>query len=296
MNRSAKRTLLTTFLLAALLAGSVFCLRQAQAERGREATLEEVLYLPSGKVLKRLSLGYSSLLADIYWTRAVQYFGSRHVAQATHYELLYPLLDITTDLDPHIIAVYEYGSVFLSQQPPNGAGQPEKAAALVEKGIRENPEYWRLYFTLGFIHYIDRKDYQAAQQAFEKGSKIPGALPWMKVMAARMAERRKDVNTAIALWTGLLDTTRDKDIKKTAISHLESIRADLDIMELDRRVNAYHDRTGTYPVKWEDLIRAGLLQGIPADPHGDPYKLLLNGVIGVHDPKQFPYLNEWRYQ
>ena len=134
-----------------------------EAERGHEATLEEVLYLPSGKILKRLSLGYSSLLADIYWTRAVQYFGSQHIEKATHYELLYPLLDITTDLDPHIIVVYEYGSVFLSQPPPNGAGQPDRAVALVEKGIRENPEYWRLYFTLGFIHYMDRKDYQAAQ-------------------------------------------------------------------------------------------------------------------------------------
>src|SRR5713226_145845 len=296
MKSNRVATIICSLLLVVFFAGTLLARSQVEKLRGKEVTLEEVLYLPSGKVLKRLSLGYSSLLADIYWTRAVQYFGSRHVAQATHYELLYPLLDITSDLDPHIIAVYEYGSIFLSQKPPNGAGQPDKAAALVEKGIRENPEYWRLYFTLGFIHYIDRQDYQAAQQAFDKGSKIPGALSWMKVMAARMAERRKDVNTAILLWTGVLDNTRDKDVKKTAISHLESIRADLDIMELDRRVNAYHDRTGTYPANWEDLIRAGLLQGIPADPHGEPYKLLLNGVISVQDPKQFPFLNEWRYQ
>jgi tetratricopeptide (TPR) repeat protein len=296
MNRTAKRTALISMLLVALMAGSVLSLRKVEAERGHEATLEEVLYLPSGKMLKRLSLGYSSLLADIYWTSAVQYFGSRHIEKAAHYELLDPLLDITTDLDPHIIVVYEYGSVFLSQPPPNGAGQPDRAAALVEKGIRENPEYWRLYFTLGFIHYMDRKDYKAAQQAFEKGSEIPGALPWMKVMAARMAERGRDVNTAIALWTALRDTTHDKDIKQNAIGHLESIRADLDIMELDRRVNMYHDRTGTYPAKWEDLIRAGLLQGIPTDPHGEPYKLLLNGVVNVENSKQFPYLNEWRYQ
>lgn len=296
MNRRTKRTVLISLLLIALMASSVLSLRKVEAERGHEATLEEVLYLPSGKMLKRLSLGYSSLLADIYWTRAVQYFGSRHIEKTAHYELLYPLLDITTDLDPHIIVVYEYGSVFLSQPPPNGAGQPDRAAALVEKGIRENPEYWRLYFTLGFIHYMDRKDYKAAQQAFEKGSEIPGALPWMKVMAARMAERGRDVNTAIALWTALRDTTRDKDIKQNAIGHLDSIRADLDIMELDRRVNMYHDRTGTYPAKWEDLIRAGLLQGIPTDPHGEPYKLLLNGVVNVENSKQFPYLNEWRYQ
>ena len=296
MIRIDKKVAITSLLIASLMAGAVACLTQITAERGREATLEEVLYLPSGKVLKKVSLGYSSLLADIYWTRAVQYFGSRHVAESTNFELLYPLLDITSDLDPHILVVYQFGSIFLSQQPPEGAGQPDKAVALVEKGIRENPEYWRLYFTLGFIHYVDRKDYKAAQLAFEKGSQVPGALPWMKVMAARMAERGKDVNTAIALWRAVLDNAQDKDIKKTAISHLDSIHADLDIMELDRRVNTYHDRTGTYPTQWEDLIRAGLLRGIPADPHGEPYKLLLNGVISAQDPKQFPFLNEWRYQ
>ena len=296
MNHKTSRTVLTSLLLVALLAGSTFSLKQVERDRGHAATLEEVIYLPSGKILKRLSLGYSSLLADIYWTRAVQYFGARHVAESMHYELLPTLLEITTDLDPHIIDVYQFGSVFLSQQPPNGAGKPDVAVALVEKGIRENPEYWRLYFTLGFIHYIDRKDYQAAQDAFEKGSKVPGALPWMKVMAARMADRRKDVNTAIALWRVVFETASDQEVKDTAISHLDSIHADLDIMELDRRVNAYHEHTGTYPAQWEDLIRAGLLQGIPADPHGKPYKLLLNGVVAVENAKKFPFLNEWRYQ
>src|SRR6201989_3064970 len=101
MNQRTRTTLLTVFLLAALLAGSVLSLQQVQAARGQGATLEEVLYLPSGKILKRLSLGYSSLLADIYWTRAVQYFGSRHFNGARRYDLLAPLLDITTDLDPN---------------------------------------------------------------------------------------------------------------------------------------------------------------------------------------------------
>ena len=36
---------------------------------------EEALYWPSGKVLKALSLGHYGLIADIYWMRAVQYYG-----------------------------------------------------------------------------------------------------------------------------------------------------------------------------------------------------------------------------
>ena len=296
MNPSHKKAFTSGLLLAVLFAGSVFCLRQASAERSHDAPTEEVLYLPSGKLLKRCSLGYSSLLADIYWTRAVQYFGFKHVENSMTYNLLYPLLDITTDLDPQLIVAYDYGSVYLSQNPPHGAGQPDKAVALVEKGIRENPGYWRLYFTLGFIHYIDRHDYPAAQAAFEKGSQIPGAMPFMRVMAARMADHRKDVNTAIALWQEVYNSPASTDVKNTAISHLESIRADLDIMELDRRIKAYHDRSGTYPSSWDDLIRIGLLRSAPLDPRGQAYKLMSNGVVGVEDPKQFPFLNEWRYQ
>jgi hypothetical protein len=296
MKTSHNKTAVLGLLLAALFAGSVFSLQEARAERRHDATLEEVLYLPSGKILKRCSLGYSSLLADIYWTRAVQYFGFRHANEATEYNLLYPLLDITTDLDPKMIVAYEYGSVYLSQPPPHGAGEPDKAAALVEKGIKANPEYWRLYFTLGFIHYIDRRDYPSAQAAFAKGAEIPGALPFMKVMAARMADRRKDPNTAMALWQQVYDSAANADLKNTAVSHLESIRADLDIMELDRRIKIYYDRSGSYPANWGDLVRTGLLRSAPVDPKGAEYKLMANGVVNVEDPRQFPFLNEWRYQ
>src|SRR5437588_11692720 len=146
--------MIAAIVLAATFTGSVLALQQVENSRGEQATLEEVLYIPSARVLKRASLGYSGLLADIYWTRAVQYFGQKHHEEALRYDLLYPLLDITTDLDPHLIVAYEFGSVFLSQKPPEGAGQPDKAVALVEKGIRVNPDYWRLYFTLGCIHYF----------------------------------------------------------------------------------------------------------------------------------------------
>jgi tetratricopeptide (TPR) repeat protein len=253
-----------------------------------------VLYMPSGKVLKRASLGYSSLMADIYWTRAVQYFGAKHIRTSMRYDLLYPLLDITTDLDPHLLVAYQAGSIFLSQQPPEGAGQPDKAVALVEKGIRENPTYWRLYFTLGFIHYLDRRDYKAAQQAFAKGSEIPGALPWMKVMAAKMAENAEDINTALSLWQAVYDTTREPTTRDTALKHIASLRAEAGITELTRRVNDYREKTGTQPSSWSDLIRAGMLPGVPVDPSGAPFELLPDGRVKVRDQSRFPFLGEFQ--
>ncbi len=291
MKSNRVATVICSMLLAVFFAGTVLCRSQVEKLRGKEVTLEEVLYMPSGKSVKRMSLGYSSLLADIYWTRAVQYFGDKLNQRSMRYDLLYPLLDITTDLDPHLIVAYEFGSLFLSQPPPDGAGQPEKAVALVEKGLRENPSYWRLYFTLGFIHYLDRRDYKAAGEAFLKGSEVPGALPWMKVMAARMAEHGDDRSTAVYLWRAVYDTSIDPQVKDTAIQHLTSLRAEADIEQLEQRVKIYRERTGMLPSRWLDMVRAGVLPGLPQDPNGAEYKLLPDGRVDVQDPAKFRFLD-----
>lgn len=293
MNRNRTVSLVSAALLALLLGASSLALRHVESVQGESATLEEVLYLPSGKIVKRMSLGYSGLLADIYWTRAVQYFGSR-VQRSRHLELLAPLLDITTDLDPQLIPAYQTGSIFLSQPVPEGAGEPDQAVALLEKGIRANPTYWRLYFTLGFVHYMDRHDYGAAQQAFEKGSEVPGALYWMKVMSARMAERSNELSTALDLWKVVYETNHEQLLRDNALNHIRSLQAEMEIEELERRVQTYRERTGLTPSAWRDLSRLGLLQGVPQDPDGEPYQLLGDGTVKVQDPSRFPFLGEFR--
>src|SRR5215469_880543 len=242
--KTRRKTIVVTVLLIAAFTGSVVSLNGVEAARGQQATLEDILYIPSSKALKRMGLGYSGVLADIYWTRTVQYYGRKLATRRSdlRYDLLYPLLDITTDLDPHLIVAYEFGSIFLSQRPPVGAGQPDKAVALIEKGIRANPDYWRLYFNLGFIHFFDRKDPRAAQQAFEKGSENPKALSWMKALAASMAERANDPQTALNLWSKLYETTSDEMVKQNALQHVEGLRTDQEVLELERLVKTYVDR------------------------------------------------------
>jgi tetratricopeptide (TPR) repeat protein len=277
-------------LLVGALTGSVLTLHQVDRIRGKQATLEQILYIPSGKTLKKLSLGYSGLLADIYWTRAVQYYGEKHIRDEMHYELLYPLLDITTDLDPQLLISYQFGSVFLSQKPPVGAGQPDKAAALVEKGIRANPDYWRLYFTLGFIYYFDKKDYKAAEQAFLKGSEHPKALPWMKVMAATMAQHAGEPQTAIEIWKRVYEVSQDNMVRQNAVQHIAALQNDMAVSELERKVEDYRRANGHLPSSWYDLVRLRLLPGIPLDPNRTPYKLMADGTVQVADPEKLPFI------
>ncbi len=176
-------------LLLLSLLGLIPIQRSIDQRTGGNGGDADVLLLPSGKALRGLSLGYEGLLADIYWTRVVQYFGGKRLQHSTEFRLLGPLLQITTDLDPHLLIAYRFGSIFLAEKPPEGAGQPLEALALLHRGIVSNPDYWRLWEDVGFIYYWDLRDYAAAARAFQAGSERPGAMQWMRVMAAKVAAR-----------------------------------------------------------------------------------------------------------
>ena len=256
------------------------------------ATLEEVLYVSSPKLLKYMSLGYEGLLANIYWTRAVQYFGGKHQVGSEQYNLLAPLLEITTSLDPHLTVAYEFGANFLSPKPPNGAGQPDKAVALVEKGIAENPDKWRLYYALGFVEYMERHDLHAASQAFDRGSRVPDAHPWLRVLAAQMAQRGGDRQTARMLWSATYETSQDKMIRENAVTHLRALQVDEDITLLEKVVSEFQKRMGRQPNGFRELVAVGWLRDTPLDPMGNPYVLSAGGRVLVHHPDRFPFIQK----
>src|SRR5580658_2223508 len=243
MKQRQKTTIVASICLVVSLAASSFVLHRTDQLRP-QATLDEVLFLSSPKVIKRASLGYDGLMACIYWTRAVQYFGYRHYFSATSYNLLAPLLEITTHLDPHLVVAYEFGSSFLAPKPPQGAGQPEAAIKLMEYGIENNPDNWRLYYDLGFVYYMELHEYKKAAETFERGSHVPNAHPFLKVMAAQMAQHAGEYETARMLWSATYQTTEDKQIRENAIEHLRALRVDDDIEHLQHAVTHFGERTG----------------------------------------------------
>jgi len=290
--KSSTRIMATaSIVLVICMMSSVLLLRKLDQLRSG-GTAEEMLYLSSPTVLKRISLGYGGLLADVYWTRAVQYFGSKHHNGAQHYELLAPLLEITTALDPQLLVAYEYGANFLTPKPPDGAGMPRRAIELAEYGIRNNPNEWKLYYQLGFIYYTELQDYAAAADAFDRGSRVPNAHPWLKLMAAQMAEHAGDLQTARMLWTTMYQSTQDRSIRANAAAHLRALQVDEDVLVLERLVNIYRDKTGRVPNSFSDLEAAGLLRGTAADPLGRPYRLMPDGHVVVRVPDDLPFLKK----
>jgi len=254
-------------------------------------TEDDQVMLRSSKLVKGLSLEYAPLVADIYWTRVVQYFGNKHAGQQLDLRLLWPLLDVTSVLDPYLMPVYHFGSMFLSDAAPRGAGRPDLAVELLERGLRANPDEWRLYYDLGFVYYFDMKDYPKASAAFYEGSKNPKAYFWMKTMAARIAAEGGSTETSSFLWQDVYNTTSDPSVKENALTHLQLLRAQEDCKQIDAAAAEYQKQFGRRLATMSDLVLSGLLLGEPVDPLGYPYVLSEAGKAEINS--ESPLRKKW---
>ena len=285
----------TTFVAAACLvismAASVLLLHHMDEIRPR-ANIEDALYINSPKIIKRASLGFDGLMACIYWTRTVQYFGHRHFLRERTYNELAPLLEITTTLDPHMLPAYQFGASFLAPAPPNGAGEPGRAVELMQYGIRHNPDNWHLYYDLGFVYYTEQRDFKKAGEVFEQGSKAPNAHPFLKILAAQMAEHAEDYATARMLWTATYESSTETNIRQNALEHLRSIKVDEEVTSLQDGVTRFIQQSGRAPGSLWELAAAEHLPGIPVDPDGNPYELSIDGHILVEHPDDFPFITK----
>jgi tetratricopeptide (TPR) repeat protein len=283
-----------------LTAGAVLLLSMAGAIAAlhatdrleRAAVPQEALYLRSSQVLRRLSLGYTGLLADIYWTRAVQYFGAQHHSGSGDFRLLAPLLEVTTELDPRLLPAYQFGANFLAPKPPNGAGLPGAALSLIKYGIAHNPDQWRLYYNLGFLYYTEFKDYPKAANAFLLGSQLPVTNEFMPMLAARMAQHAGEFDTARMLWFTTYQGSKDPQVRENAVRHLLALQVDEDVTRLEQVVEKYRQRTGQLPASMNEIERAGFIHGMPADPKGHAYKLTPDGRIEVEDPHEIFFITK----
>lgn len=299
-----------------VLVGMVVCSVVAQRVRDErfhtDAPGEQVLYVQSPEVVKRLVLSYDDLAADVYWIRALQHFGKTRLqvqdvrqamspyellfprltaaapfgvrdGRASGYPLLYPLLDMATTLDPLFNIAYRFGAIFLSEAPPAGPGRPDLAIALLEKGMAAAPERWQYYQDAGFVNYWSRRDYAAAADWFERAGRIDGAPWWLKPLAANTLAVGGSRAASRTLYQALAQSAENDFMREDAARRLHQLDA-LDLQDALRALVArYRARGGGPPYTWRALIRAGLLQDVPTDPMGYPFLLMPDtGDVQVH--------------
>lgn len=266
----------TALTLIVLLAGAVGlqAVREQQAPLASPAA-EHLLYVRSPGFMKRAALSFDSLAADVYWIRAVQHYGQTKLSTAPskQYDLLFPLLDLTTSLDPRFNIAYRFGAIFLAEDYPAGAGRPDQAIALLQKGLAQQPGKWEFAQDIGFVHYWWRQDYPQAAEWFKRAGEMPGAPNWLPSLAAVTLAQGGNRDSSRRLWQQVLTAADAEWLRTQARFRLSQLDAMDQIDALEDLVGLYRQRTGTSPRTWTELIRAGYLRGLPVDPERHEYQL-----------------------
>lgn len=271
---TAKKPLIALLLLAVLIAVSIPLQKRIDDMRGRFRSVEGSLYLSSSS-LRKVSLGYNELMADVYWLRALQYFGNKKPTEQNP-DLLYHYFDIITDLDPKFVNAYRYGGTFLAEPPPFGLGYTKKGIELFDKGRKNNPDNYRLPLEEAFIYYFYAKDYEEAADLFKEASEKPSISPLrrasMKGMAASAHAKGGNRDLSKKIWEIIYETSPSEGRRNFALRNLQEIDTMAIEDKLTESLREYTKIYGKLPAYPEDMTKAGIIKGgIPAPPIGGKF-------------------------
>jgi hypothetical protein len=228
----------------------------------------ELLYFPSARFTRAAAFGFTNLAADGIWLQMIQYYG-RHSLSDREYKYLGHMFDLLTCLAPEFKMAYNFGALLLVSDARDPAG----ALKLLDKGISLNPDEWSIPFTKGFVNYIFLGDYREAGRWFTISSRLAGAPEMAGRFAAFALKKGGDLNTSRELWVEIYNKSRNQTEKEIAKLYIDEIDQRLIIEKLNAMVAAYHKEKGDWPEGLPQMLAAGYLRYVPADPLGGKFLL-----------------------
>jgi tetratricopeptide (TPR) repeat protein len=206
-------------LLAASVAGSVVLAALLDRRGAAAAAREEWLFLPDARLVRPMLLGFHGLAADLLWIRVIQYIGT-HWQTDRRYPHLARALELTTELDPHFIEPYRFGSLYLLYL----AGDPGAAVSLLKKGAYANPQRWELAHDLGRYYFLEARDDAEALRWWEQAVRHPDRPHYLPRFVARLHAKAGRVETALELWVQFYENAPDEYMRSLALTEIARLQ------------------------------------------------------------------------
>jgi tetratricopeptide (TPR) repeat protein len=249
--------------LAAVLAGTTRARLEPEAlEVGR---VRDPTWLPDGGVVRVASMGQRQLLAAAYWLKTVQYMGEMALTRGD-WRALYPLADITTDLDPRFAYAYQVAGSNLAGL----ANRHDEADRILQKGMRNVPDRWSLPWTYAVNKFLYQRDFATAAE-YARRAAVVGKKPHLALLAANLSLVADDDSEYAAAETVLRDAiamAATDDLRSELEQRLVKVRTYEALSVVERAVAEFERRSGRRPAALLELVSSGLLPELPADPSG----------------------------
>lgn len=162
--------------------------------------------LPGEYLLGAFS-GFRQVIAGLLWVRADSFF------HQGNYDAILPMIRLITWLDPNWLDVYATGAWHMMYNFTDEDNRSDRrylvpGLALLNEGIRNNPDVYDLYKEKGWDNYDKVRDFHEAAIAYRDALKHDSKADTTQVMHAlgHSLERSGDIDEAIAVWKQARDS------------------------------------------------------------------------------------------
>ncbi len=224
-----------------------------------------IIYIPSGQYLKFATFGNSSLLADLIYVWAIQYYSDYTIPDM--YEYLDHIFSIINELDPSYLDPYDIGAVIAAYE----AEDLDLALKILDRGLEKNPEQWLFPYMAAHYAQMIKKDHKLAQEYYKKAMNIEEVPPIVERLYANAIFKSMDYKRALQTWLEIYKTAKDERTKKIASNHIYNITTTIDIQKINEAIAKFKESYGRNPMELSQLVKAGFLDSLPKDLDGKEY-------------------------
>lgn len=243
--------------LVAGLAGAV-ALRGPLGEQNAERRRHDFRYTPDPRFVRLAAGAHRSTTADVMWLRTLPDLAKEFSDPKLKARWIDHSLDAITDLEPSFMRVYEFGESYLSILERSSPGAADRAIALVEKGIRTNPEspdLAGLTVRLAMIHYIEKRDRAKTLELLAKASTMDNFDSLSAGMLSRMRADERDDLVAIRYWAERIENG-SPEIRRVAELHLYRTKAEI----VRRAARDFAAESGRRPRTADEFVHGRFVQ------------------------------------
>ncbi len=223
--------------------------------------------VPRTALLKYLAVEYDEAVADYFWMKVTLSYGRkdwRKIATDEDWLYLLKLTDLVTDLNPYFFIPYYFAGVVF----PWESKFKKEVIPLLEKGMRNLPDEWRIPFLIGFIYFYYLHNSKRAAYYISLASEKEGSPEYLVKLAARLYYEAGEEENAVCFLREIIKSVKNPELKEELKRRIKALE---DIVFLNRAVKKYIKIKGKEPETLEDLVRSGIISRIPKEPYGGKY-------------------------
>jgi hypothetical protein len=231
---------------------------------------EKLLYMPSGKFIKGVSLAYDEMVSDFLWIRLIGYFAT-HAKTDRDYKWFNHFANIIVELDPYSWYVYEIGGVIMSAEMK----LPHESNELLQKGMKNVPKnhdrYWKLPFFIAFNHMYYLKDFKTAAHYLKIAAKDEDSPKYIPLLIAKLYANADYHDTAGHFLYEMLKSTKDATLRQQIQTRIEELVNDRNIRVLETARDQFLKDMGRYPFLLDELVIYGYIKKLPDNIENGSY-------------------------